>query len=141
MAAAPGGEHRRHERVDHVDGTHQVHLHLCAPVVELKVLHPAPGGDARDVGDDAHRPVIGVHLVGPRHHGIGIAHIQRAAREHGTALGLDLLHDGGQRLCLDIREHEPHPARAAASAVARPMPLAAPVISMGPFASEVMGTW
>src|SRR5205085_2019685 len=63
-AAATSFHHARHERLDHVDGTHQVDVDDGLPLLVLEPVDPSPRRDAGDVHHDVNGFDLLVNLVG-----------------------------------------------------------------------------
>ena len=90
MTAPAGGDHRRQERLDDVDRTHQVDVDHRPPVLVGQLLDGAPRRDAGDVHHDVHAGWRAWMSAANRGHRVVVGdvqrtmfgHLARPAREH-----------------------------------------------------------
>ena len=105
-------EHAGDERPHAVDDAHQVDAHRPVPVGERPLPGPQAqrgrgGGDAGVVEDHVDPPERAERGVGQAVDGLGRRHVGRHG-EHLDAGGLDRRLRRGQRVGLDVGEHEVH---------------------------------
>ena len=130
VPALAGADHLRDEALDDVDRTHQVHVHDSLPVVMLESFDRAPDRDPRDVHHYVHAAGAGVDRAGELPHGFEVGDVERSMRDSPCRRrrGFPRRLASSNSAFTSVR-YRSAPAAAAASAVARPMPLAAPVMT------------
>ena len=128
QVAAPAGlDQRRDEALDHVDRAHQVHVDHRAPVAVLERLDRSPGGDPGHVHDHLGRRRRCYRPLGHRRDRLMVGDVGGFGEQHLAAAGA-----ASAAVCprasawMSVSISRP-PRAAVARAVARPMPLAAPV--------------
>ncbi len=104
MAAPARRDHRRHERLDDVDGPHQVDVDHRLPVLMGEPVDRAPRRDARDVHHHVHRGMVGVDVGGESGDRVIVGDVECAVLGHLRAQRQGVGDRRRQSLCIAVGE-------------------------------------